>query len=560
MISEVLAQRQTTVGIQVRQHLNLGEEISIFVRTFYKVFSITFLPPVVHISILVIATSLVVKSVSHLMTDYDTDSTIVKSIVSRRVKERNLQYTSREADFVRGRIIVSVDRLWSHVPVVPVNRFSSRMVYIPFQLPAATLTHILIVSFFRIYCQARQILPTVRISYLDIERIQLQQGIDFGRIIHPVLGSNTLTQGHFQIIHQCLHALLRGCREVLLDIDSSKSLTHDALHLIGGTTPQRMIFLATREHLAIEFKSRSTRSIVQDTGSIVYDAPLHHITVFCCSHRCKNLVSSLHECRLSDNHFLDMLAFDACGISLLFQLEVRIARVELRQCHLVVIGNGVAQLGSRLRHLSQCRLNLHDVLHLLLCRTFLVAEELEHIDDILLVGLTNLDGGLVVFHVVVFLAQRKSALADVQDILRSVLLVCANVGVKELLFTVGSHLQLYLKQLLLVFGSIQFLQQGHYRSQSVLFPACGVHSQFVEVAQFLLNRALRVAVLQQFLQDTVDTLVVVLGQTVETAIARIGCRQRVVLHPATAGILIEVVCRPYTGIKVVKTDTRPQLC
>ena len=131
VVCQVFTQRQTTVGIQVRQHLDAREEIGIFVCACYKVFSITFLPPVVHVSILVVATALVIKAVRHLMTDYDTDSAIVEGVVSRWVKERNLQYTSRKANFVSGWVIVGIDRLWSHVPVVTIHWFSCRVVYVP---------------------------------------------------------------------------------------------------------------------------------------------------------------------------------------------------------------------------------------------------------------------------------------------------------------------------------------------------------------------------------------------------------------------------------------------
>lgn len=59
----------------------------------------------------------------HLMTDDDTNSAIVEGIVSRRVKEWNLQNTSREANLIGRWVIVGVNRLWSHVPLLTVNGF-----------------------------------------------------------------------------------------------------------------------------------------------------------------------------------------------------------------------------------------------------------------------------------------------------------------------------------------------------------------------------------------------------------------------------------------------------
>ena len=58
---------------------------------------------------------------SHLMTDYNTDSAIIHSIVSFGIEERRLENTGREAYFVGCRIIISIDCLRRHQPACAVN-------------------------------------------------------------------------------------------------------------------------------------------------------------------------------------------------------------------------------------------------------------------------------------------------------------------------------------------------------------------------------------------------------------------------------------------------------
>ena len=239
---------------------------------------------------------------------------------------------------------------------------------------------------------------------------------------------------------------------------------------------------------------------------------------------------------------------------------MRIAAVEVGQRHLVIVGDGVAQLRARLRHLGQGGLHAQDVLHLLLGGGLLEAEQAEHAYDVALVGLPNLGGGGVGLQVIVLLTERQPRLTDTEDVLRGILLVGTEVGAEELLITVAGLLQLYLEELLLGLGGLQLADDGHGRCDAVALAAVGVHGQLIEVAQFLLHAACGIAVVEQFLQDTVDALVVVFSQAVETAIARIGGRQGVGLHPAATGILIEVVGRPHTGVQVGHIQARLQLC
>ena len=169
----------------------------------------------------------------------------------------------------------------------------------------------------------------------------------------------------------------------------------------------------------------------------------------------------------------------------------------------------------------------------------------------LLVGFADFGRCLVVVQVVLLLSQRNAALCHVQNVLRGILLVGCYACAEESGSTILCQLQLNVEELLHGLGLLHSLNHLHDGCRTLLGAAHGVHSQLVEVRELLLHRSLGVGVGLQLFQDAVNTLVVVLCQTVETAKARIGSRQRVFLHPSTTGILIEIgtrlSCRVHVG-------------
>ena len=177
----------------------------------------------------------------------------------------------------------------------------------------------------------------------------------------------------------------------------------------------------------------------------------------------------------------------------------------------------------------------------------------------LLVVLADVRSGFVSLQIVIFLSESQSTLINAQDVLLGILLVGTHIGAEEFGITIGHHLQLNGKELSHCLGCFHFLDKTHNRCHPIFFTTGRVHSQLIEVAQFLLHTALGIGLLLQLLQDAIDTLVVVFCQTVETAIAGIGCRQRILLHPTTAGVIIEIFTRAHLLIEVSQVDTRFQL-
>ena len=185
----------------------------------------------------------------------------------------------------------------------------------------------------------------------------------------------------------------------------------------------------------------------------------------------------------------------------------------------MIVGLGITKFCTRLAHLSQLRLDFHDVLHLLRGHALAEAKQLEHLNYVLLKCLTDVSCCLVIVEVILFQTQREATLINVQDILSGILIICSKACKEELLLAVGSKFKLDIKQLFVGLSCLQTLDKRHDRSHTLVVTTRRVHRQLVEVAEFLLNRTLFIGVALEFGKDAVDTLVVVLLQLVEAAIA-----------------------------------------
>src|SRR3712207_2371306 len=144
VVSQVLTQRETAVGMQARQYLYSVKEVSIHVGTLVKSLCVVGSPPVLHVAIGVILTTLVIETVCHFVANHYSDSAIVERIVGLGVEEWILKNARREADFIGCRVIISVNRLWSHEPFVLINGLTGSLFYDFVHLKLTTSQHILV--------------------------------------------------------------------------------------------------------------------------------------------------------------------------------------------------------------------------------------------------------------------------------------------------------------------------------------------------------------------------------------------------------------------------------
>ena len=104
--------------------LNTVKEVHHYLSTFLEFLGIFFRPPVFQISVFVILTSLVIKSMCHFMTDNNSDSTVIHCIISIHIKEWRLQDSCREADLIGCRVVISINGLRSHQPFILIYWFA----------------------------------------------------------------------------------------------------------------------------------------------------------------------------------------------------------------------------------------------------------------------------------------------------------------------------------------------------------------------------------------------------------------------------------------------------
>ena len=79
-------------------------------------------PPVADLSGAVEGGALVVEAVADLVADDSADARVVHGVVGMRVEEGRLKDRSGEDDLVHRRVVVGVDGLRRHVPLVAIHR------------------------------------------------------------------------------------------------------------------------------------------------------------------------------------------------------------------------------------------------------------------------------------------------------------------------------------------------------------------------------------------------------------------------------------------------------
>ena len=229
-------------------------------------------------------------------------------------------------------------------------------------------------------------------------------------VAHPCLGIDALAEADLQVMHQFLHHLLAGSREVALAIHLTESLAHRALDLVGSTLPKRIFLLAATHGLAEEVEVGLTDLVGEVRGRALDDIPLHEGTKLVGSLQSHEAVERCEEGGLSDIHLLDVVELHALSLSHLAERNVGIVILKLLQAHLVVVGLGITELGIALGSNGQLSLSTEDISGLGTGLCVGETVELEHAHEVLLVSITDVARCLVVVEIVVLLSQCQSTL------------------------------------------------------------------------------------------------------------------------------------------------------
>ena len=348
MVGKVLAEGETAVGIQIRQNLDVAEEISIHISTLVETFCIFSCPPVLQITASIILTTLIIESVSHLMADYYADSTIVECCISLRIEERILENTGWEADFIGSRIVVSIHGLRSHEPLILIYWLSCLLCNLLIVGKLAASQHVLIIALRWVDAELAEICPLVRITNLYIELVELVVSSFLCSIAHPGLSIDTLTEADLKILHECLHHLLRAFWEIALAVDATECLAQLSLNLSSSALPKRIILLTATHSLAEEFETGFANLIAEIRSRTTDDVPLHQSLQCACTFCSCHLVITGEESRLTYDHLLEIFALDSLGVGKCLKRNVRIILLEFCQGHLVVVCLRITKFGTAL--------------------------------------------------------------------------------------------------------------------------------------------------------------------------------------------------------------------
>ena len=333
------------------------------------------------------------------MTNHHADGSIIEGIVGLHIEERILKNTSWETNLVGRRVVVGVDRLWRHVPFVPIHRLLPFTIQHIGMCPFCHLLHVLIERLLRIDVHLRIVTPLIRIAHFHIEGIQFLLSCFLRRFTHPFLRINVFTKSNLQILNEFFHTCFVGRWEILLHIHLTYSLTQDAVDSTDTALPTWTRFLGTRHDASLKVEYLFIHFITKNASSRIENLPLDPILQNL--HRCvlQDSEGFLHRFGLTHRERVDVSK--ALHIKVSFPVEALIIFQELSERHLVIVRRRVTQCHIVATSLRHAHLHFQDVLHLLLGSLWFLAHQLEHLCHVPLICLQNLLVGLVILHIVI---------------------------------------------------------------------------------------------------------------------------------------------------------------
>ena len=184
-------------------------------------------PPVVQVALAVVLRALVVEAVADLVADHRSDAAVVLGRVGVRAEERLLQDPGREADLVGAGVVVGVDGLRQHEPLVTVDRRPD-LRQLPVGLERRTGRHVAdqVVG---AHGQLRVVAELVGVADLGPETVELVEGPLLGLLRHPVQVGDRVAVRRQQVRDQLVHQLLGARREVPGDVLLADRLADHAL-------------------------------------------------------------------------------------------------------------------------------------------------------------------------------------------------------------------------------------------------------------------------------------------------------------------------------------------
>src|SRR5689334_18821762 len=121
-IGDVFAEREFAVDMQiVDRHVGV-ELLHQFLCARVELLAVGAGPPVAQVAFGIEAAALIVEAVQHFVADDGADAAVIQRIVGLRVEIRWLHLCRRKYDLVLQRVVVRVDGLRQHAPLVAIDR------------------------------------------------------------------------------------------------------------------------------------------------------------------------------------------------------------------------------------------------------------------------------------------------------------------------------------------------------------------------------------------------------------------------------------------------------
>ncbi|MBG9885282.1 hypothetical protein ABE10_01500, partial [Bacillus toyonensis] len=246
-VADVLTDREGAVDVMFRaqplrdQSVVLCDEA---LRALLEGGAIVVGPPVLQLALSVVAAALVVEAVADLMADHAPDPAVVRRRVAPGVEERVLEDRGGEHDLVHERVVVGVDHLRRHEPLVAVDGLADladRAVMLEDRRPAHVADEVV-----RLDRDGGVVTPGLGVADLGRERVELGERALPRLLPHPLQGRDALPVGLEQILDQLVHRRLGRRREVPLDVDLAHRVPERPLDQRNAAFPA----LAERRHAA----------------------------------------------------------------------------------------------------------------------------------------------------------------------------------------------------------------------------------------------------------------------------------------------------------------------
>ena len=510
MVGDVLAQGELAVGVEVGQHLDGVEVVDEDTSPLLEAGGVVSRPPVLEVAVLVVLAALVVEAVGHLVANDHADGAVVAGVVGRHVKEGVLEYAGGEAYLVGGGVVVGIDGLGRHEPLVAIDGLAGlgEHVVVLEGVGAGDVGPVRVV----LHAEGGVVAPPLGVANLDAEGGEFLEGLGLGFLAHPGEAPDAVAESGLEVSDESFHAGLGLGREVAGDVHLAHGLAEDAINCADGTTPAGLEFLATGESATVKVEVLLDESVTEVAGGPVDDGPLevvlHGVEVFLGHY----FGAFAHGIDLADVDFSQ--AFQPEGLEVEVPVDARGLTLEVGDSHLVVVVVGVAKVDGAFGSPCQACLDGEDVLGRLLGLLLVPAGESEHAGDVLFVLRPDVAGVLVVVDVVFPLAEAEATLVGDGDVHGAVHLVGPDVDAEEGAVACAPH------------GGHEggeFSTVGHGSHAVEVCPdgldavgveAGTVHGHVVERADFLGHATLGLGLGGEFLDQAPDLFLVVLVEEV----------------------------------------------